>query len=352
MTDFRYILKPYSGPSSRTKCPSCGKQRKFSNYIDTTTGNEIADNVGRCDRENSCGYHLTPKQYFENGGVVETGVVFSIVNRSRQVREINSPVQFLPFDILEKSVKACEKSDLYPFLKGLFRENVAKSICDEYFVGSTSDGYTAFWQVDINGNVRQVKVIKYLQNGHRDRDFGARFAGKKILDNQNANLRQCFFGEYLLSMPENANKKVAIVESEKTAMISSVYFPDLVWLATGGSNGCKWTDNSVCSVLKDRKVLMFPDIGKYDSWRKRSLLLAATAGCHVSVSNLLESNPTEYEKKEGLDLADYLLHKKDSSGLALTGEDGYPIIWDLCRNGYRVDTPINLKLNRPLNHRM
>jgi hypothetical protein len=32
--------------------------------MDTETGRQIADTVGRCDRESSCGYHYTPKEYF------------------------------------------------------------------------------------------------------------------------------------------------------------------------------------------------------------------------------------------------------------------------------------------------
>ncbi|MBR2428767.1 MAG: hypothetical protein IKB15_02155, partial [Alistipes sp.] len=38
----------------------------FTRYIDTYNNNiYINDNVGKCNRLDKCGYHYTPKQYFE-----------------------------------------------------------------------------------------------------------------------------------------------------------------------------------------------------------------------------------------------------------------------------------------------
>ncbi len=50
--------------SKKFNCPACGSAKKFTRYIDKETGRYIADTVGRCDRETSCGYHLKPKDYF------------------------------------------------------------------------------------------------------------------------------------------------------------------------------------------------------------------------------------------------------------------------------------------------
>lgn len=36
--------------------------------LDTQTGNYIDENVGRCNRENKCGYHFTPKAFFQSLG--------------------------------------------------------------------------------------------------------------------------------------------------------------------------------------------------------------------------------------------------------------------------------------------
>ncbi len=64
MQSHKYILEPYKGMSTRYRCPECNHRDKtFSRYIDSETGQHIADHVGRCDRESNCGNHYTPKQF-------------------------------------------------------------------------------------------------------------------------------------------------------------------------------------------------------------------------------------------------------------------------------------------------
>lgn len=324
MKEQRYILEPYKGTRSRYDCPGCNYKHKFTRYIDTATNKQLADNVGRCDRENSCGYHYTPKQFFTDNPDSRD----RSQNWQRPVQTISRPADYLPFDVFEKSVVQHERCNLFPFLVKLFREDAAKGLCEKYFIGVNKDGNTVFWQADIAGKIRQAKVIQYNSStGRRNKETGALFAGKRILGNDAVNLQQCYFGEYLLSFPENRGKPVAIVESEKTAVIASIYYPQFVWLATGGKAGCKWTEKNVCSVLAGRKVILFPDLGAYDNWKEKGKLLANVAGCRVVTSDLLEKYAGEADRKAGLDIADYLLRVQDSSGLALT-DFNYPVIWD------------------------
>ncbi len=49
--------------NTRYRCPECNKGKTFSRYIDTETGEHIADHVGRCERLDNCGNHYTPKQF-------------------------------------------------------------------------------------------------------------------------------------------------------------------------------------------------------------------------------------------------------------------------------------------------
>jgi len=330
MNDFTYILKPYKGPASRNTCPSCGQRNQFSRYVNQA-GNELADHVGRCNREEKCGYHYTPKQFFTDNPGAKNQIDSLSVKQPLKPSEICKPVEYLPFDLMSKSVINHNKCDLFPFLETLFRKPIASELCLDYLIGTTKDGYSVFWQVDITGKVRQAKVMQYdSKTGKRNKETGALFIGKKIINNLDANLQQCFFGEVLLSFPENLNKPIAIVESEKTAMIASVYFPQFVWIATGGKHGAKWTEQNVCKVLKGRNVILFPDLGAFETWKNKGLLMAATAGCKVVVSDILQKTVTDSEKKEGYDLADYLLAKEDSTGLALTDHD-YPVMWDYRR---------------------
>ena len=61
------------------------------------------------------------------------------------------------------------------------------------------------------------------------------------------------------SSPQHPDKTVALVESEKTAIICSAMMPQYLWLATGG----KSQFNSRLTVLKGRKIIAFPDIDAY-----------------------------------------------------------------------------------------
>ena len=78
--NYRYILEKYRGRSTRYNCPQCGRKHTFTRYIDTENNNAyIADNVGKCNRLDKCGYHYTPKQYYTDHWWVkregESGVV-------------------------------------------------------------------------------------------------------------------------------------------------------------------------------------------------------------------------------------------------------------------------------------
>jgi hypothetical protein len=98
------------------------------------------------------------------------------------------------------------------------------------------------------------------------------------------------------------SKPVAIVESEKTAIISSYFYPQFVWLAAGSKDGLnpdKW------NVLKGRTVELYPDLAAFDKWKAKAQELSKIA--KVTVSEYIEQIATEAERKEGLDLADYLL---------------------------------------------
>lgn len=93
-----------------------------------------------------------------------------------------------------------------------------------------------------------------------------------------------------------------MVESEKTAIIASVYFPGFVWLATGGLSNLK-ADN--CAVLRGRNVVLFPDLNAFDKWSAKAETLSRFA--NVAVSDLLEKNAPDIDRHNGYDLADYLV---------------------------------------------
>jgi hypothetical protein len=128
----------------------------------------------------------------------------------------------------------------------------------------------------------------------------------KVLNLPDFNLSQCLFGEHLLI--SNKVKPVAIVESEKTAIMASVYLPEYIWVATGG---CGNLSVKLCESLHGRNVVLFPDAGKFDDWNKKVEILSPI--CTVSVSSVIEQKATDADRKAGVDLADYLVKQSLSS---------------------------------------
>ncbi|WP_304632671.1 DUF6371 domain-containing protein, partial [uncultured Muribaculum sp.] len=182
----------------------------------------------------------------------------------------------------------------------------ALRLMKDYRVGTSKHwpGSCVFWQTDINCDTRTGKVMLYdAATGKRVKEpFNHVTWVHSLLRLPDFNLRQCFFGEHLL--PMNRGKPVAIVESEKTALVAAYYLPEYVWLATGGKNGCFNAD--AVRVLRGCQVILYPDIGATDQWRQK-LRLLRSLGIETSIFNFLEDVATDDERTAGLDIADYLL---------------------------------------------
>ena len=114
------------------------------------------------------------------------------------------------------------------------------------------------------------------------------------------NLRQCFFGEHLLIIYPTAT--IAIVESEKTAIIAAMLLPEYCWLAAGSLNGLSVEK---CFVLKNRSVIVFPDQGAYEKWSAKAKEIELSINVFFTVSSILQNTITN--TTNDLDIADYLM---------------------------------------------
>jgi hypothetical protein len=333
-TGHKYSLEPYKGRRTRHTCPQCNKANEFTRYIDTETLQHVAGHVGKCNRESKCGYHYSPGKYFrDNPGLANDSDNWRAIDGS-QLKPLIAllppppPPVYIPSHFIEQSRRSFANNNLYRFLVKLFGVEEANRLAELYNFGTSkhwrnAGGYSVvFWQIDNQGNARQAKVMAYNpETGKRLKTAeglevwkggayqpeshrpGAYFAGKAILKDREANLKQCLYGEHLL--PLFPSKPVAIVESEKTAIIMAHCYPAAVWLATGGTNGARWTDREVYQVLQGRTVVLYPDLGATADWQERAKILATV--CAVSVSNLLIENVPEEDRQKGYDIADYFI---------------------------------------------
>lgn len=311
MKEYRYSLEPWTnGPeakSNKHRCPQCGKLT-FVRYIDTVTGMYLDDSVGRCDREESCGYHYPPRAYFQDHPEESCREPMGAVIK----REIRKPEQegriwTIAPDFCNPSLRV--SSSLKEYLRGQLGDAVDK-IWERYFVGGKGDGRIIFWQIDEQGRVRTGKVMRYdINTGHRMKDLPGSFSWihadlKRVgLLPKEWKLHQVLFGSHLLSQAD-CRTPVCLVESEKTALVCSIFLPNYIWLATGGLENLR---EESCACLQGRTVILYPDLGGFDKWKMKAERISASIRFQYTVSHILEDNASEEERKEGLDLADYLL---------------------------------------------
>jgi len=324
MSSFRFHLQKYK-TGSKITCPACGKKRCFTKYIDEEGIITFPDTVGKCDHECSCGYHYTPKEFFndypEQKSVFKDNAKFSIPQRIPKI-EPPKPPSFIPTELMRKSLSCYSLNPLYTYLSNIIGEEETKRLFLLYHVGTSKKwgGSTVFWQTDIHGNVRTGKVMLYNANtGHRVKEPKSYISwAHSELKLTDFNLKQCLFGEHLLP---SSNAKIFLVESEKTVLICAHFMPEYLWLATGGMNGCFNTD--AMSVLKDRDVILVPDLGATDKWKAKLPMLKSI--CHsVSISNTLEKVATKEQRESGSDVADLLLIEETKESIFHRLKEKYP----------------------------
>ena len=353
---------PYALESGQSKqkytCPACGAAHKFVRYIDTATGQYIADEVGRCDRQESCGYHLKPHEYFaqhpDRAGeykrlqrtkrpsfvedytpppapesyTIPARAVRSIyasearAEAERTMTQKRWPASWIlrgPGQADRRAEAICKSafncwpgsSTLAAYLFKLLGADTFRATMTRYRLASWR-GAAVFWYIDTAQRIRAGKIMYYHPNGHRNKDYNPSYF-HAIAQAQGAlpegwKLRRCLFGEHLL--PKDPAAPVALVESEKTALICAALCPGPVWLAAGGLH---YLNRDSCAALKGRRVLAYPDLGAFDKWQARLQEIADLVGFNVKLSDLLERNATPEDRAGQLDIADYLTRELETS---------------------------------------
>lgn len=270
--------------SKKEICPACGS-RRFVPYVLSADNATLAGaKFGRCDRESNCKYHLYP----------------DADTPAPDITPAPAPVEEDKIVFFPASVRP-RKSGLFWYVANTIDSGEAVLAWQRYRIGATQDGRTIFWQISQNGEIRAGKAIKYKADGHRDKNaippvsWAHKLREFANLYEGNA-LHQCLFGEHLLN-DENKKTPVAVVESEKTAVVCSIFFPQWLWLACGGSQNLKRAERH--EALQGRKVVLIPDNGQYWNWYETAIKY------HYRITDFLE----KHAPFEGADIMDYLIEK-------------------------------------------
>lgn len=322
---YRYILDK---SSKQFICPNpeCG-QKRFKRYIDIETKLYLPEKYGKCNRIDNCRYHLNP---YKDGYGTEDNKEYS----GKPLPPVMpQPVYFMPEIVLNATLKA-ESYNNNTFILNLMRicptEDIAKVI-SLYRIGTISKGERAgavtFPFIDFEGNIRTIQAKQFNDANHtlkNGTDFVHSILVRHFMKKcealpdwlneytKNEKFVSCLFGEHLLS--KYHSNPIALVEAPKTAIIATLYFglpndpTSLLWLAVYNKSSLTVEK---CKVLKGKNIVLFPDLNAYDEWfRKAQELESKISGTRFLVDDRLEKNASENERKQGLDLADYLTRFK------------------------------------------
>ena len=328
--------------------------------------------VGHCPfhEDRTPSFYVTPAlQIFKCYGCDQGGDVFTFIQKIENTSFteaksrlgensnilpaiIQQPIEpekepdYISPELVEKSLANYDKNNLVKWLCAKLGQEVVMPAIEQYQVGTGKGGATIFFQIDRQGKCRSGNAIVYRLDSHkRNRDISPRY-----IHRHGHNYVRCFFGEHLLrAYPD---RPLAIVESEKTAVVCSIYLSRLnyVWLASSGKENLK--NPKVWEPLRGRKIILYPDLGELDKqgltpfsyWLQLSANMAAI-GYDVTVNDFMEQQADDHERAEKLDLADILLdrplnefevsalpegyyYQEFAGRMIIMTPDNYPVLWD------------------------
>jgi hypothetical protein len=297
MKEFKYSLSK----KGKWVCPRCGK-KTFVCYVDEN-GNVLDESVGKCDRADKCAHHYPPREYFKDNNL-QAPRPTTVVKPSLPAYV---PPSHIDTQLFKRSVLGTETNTnhLVLYLGSKFDAETVKQMKHDYYIGTSKHwpGATVFWQVDRFGHIHAGKIMLYNPvTGKRVKDpFPHVTWVHTALKLPNFNLKQCLFGEHLLH--KYPDMSVAIVESEKTAIILGGVLGDCIAVACGG---CGNLTPAMCEPLRNRDVILFPDNGQYYEWAKKGLSLAHLFK-GLRVSSFMEKLPDWMHA--GDDIADYIVRE-------------------------------------------
>ena len=325
---YRFVLERYRGRATRYECPVCHRKGVFTRYVDTQNNNiYVSPDVGKCSRLDKCGFHYTPRQYYDDHPWLRDTPLASTPSQApsaastscpphlqKRLREALQPAEshtigIIPWWLAEPSLSV--ECDYKAWLRRAVGCDAAERIISDYYIGGLDNPESEyngviFWQVDIEGRLRTGKVMAFdPTTGKRRREPGCVDWVHATLRREGAiaddwPLVQCLYGEHLLRRCPDA--VVALAEGAKTAHIGSALFPDMVWL---GTDSLTMLTAERLAVLKGRRVVLFPDQGRgFEEWSRKIGDIAQRVGFQYIVSSFVEANG-----KDGGDIGDLIVER-------------------------------------------
>lgn len=210
--------------------------------------------------------------------------------------------------LMQATLNYPEANNFLSFLKAKCEPaKVTKAISD-YNIGTSArwPGATIFWHLDVNKNIRTGKIAQYDKiSGEiigipHEKISWVHYEYKQY----GYEAKECLYGEHLLSC--RPNDPIGLVETEKSAIVASMFSPEFVWLSVGkGYN----LNVEFCKILKGRKILVYPDADALISWSKK--IKNISQSIPMKMGTLKQGNSKFHRKYNYKSIGDFLLSNQN-----------------------------------------
>lgn len=225
-------------------CHSCGKSNLPPSLYKDEKGEEYMWN----DVIN-CFEPIVSQLYYKD--VLQT-YHNSVIQRDTSVANCNNAIKYIQNRLVLRFFYHKPENNLLQYLRNTYGNEKVDLVKKMYYIGTSKDGGTVFWNINQKQKVRKAKVSYYYADGRRTNHF-------KVPYKNEEGYYSCLFGEHLIEKTKNIDKPIILVESEKTALVCAIHLPNYIWLSYGGINGL--TENKL-DVLIGHKVLLVPDMSE------------------------------------------------------------------------------------------
>lgn len=278
-------------------CNRSNKDGKFINYVG------LENQFGYC---HSCGKATLPQAVYQdekgekyiwnkniNRYEIFDGIQvwnklkankLSIVSQTKEILK-----KYIDPTVVKESLSQKPENNLLGYIRKTYGNEKTERAINLYYLGTDPTGYTLFWNVDKNLKVRKAKAVKYDVTGKRTNRI------RSLYLNENG-YKACLYGEHLLKYGKRDQDIYVLVESEKTAIISSIILPEYWWIAYGGINGLT---KDKMKVLKGYRVLIIPDMSENAvSIIKNKIPLMLQLGIRAKIWDMTNGRTDGQLKKE------------------------------------------------------
>ena len=220
----------------------------------------------------------------------------------------------LDIELVNKSLSAESVFCKSVVAEGYLSKERLMTAVNRYRLGASKEGGVIFWEIDDRQRVRTGKIMYYKPDCHRDKNHTPTWVHSLMKSQLPADyeLQHCLFGLHLISPTDYTNhtdKKVAIVEAEKTAVIMSEIVPEFIWMSCGG---LQMFNAELLAPLVNHKVVILPDTDETgEAYNKWLTVLKQAQRQYVfkyplRISRLLEDHASAEQKKRKIDIIDFL----------------------------------------------